>query len=68
MTAVREVFHSMTKIAEDFTGEFGLDLNAGKVSRVPATLQLMYYQVCSPSKHASFRTYPLGDDIDSALS
>ncbi|EXJ81572.1 hypothetical protein A1O1_07636 [Capronia coronata CBS 617.96] len=44
MTTIREVFHSMTKIAEDFTGDFGLDLNAGRVSRVAATLQIMYYQ------------------------
>ncbi|KIV86015.1 hypothetical protein PV11_01658 [Exophiala sideris] len=44
MAAVREVLDSMTKMAEDFTGDFELDINTGKVSRVAATLQLMYYQ------------------------
>lgn len=45
MTAIREVFHSMTKVAEHFKGEFELDLSSGRLSRVAATLQIMYYQV-----------------------
>ncbi|KAK5021771.1 hypothetical protein LTS07_010666 [Exophiala sideris] len=44
MAAVRDVRDSMTEMAEDFTGDFELDINTGKISRVAATLQLMYYQ------------------------
>ena len=50
VTGVRKVILSMAKVAEDFTGDFEHCLNTVRISRVAATLQIMYYQVLSPMK------------------